>query len=552
MNRPSLPPINILSDNKELPWTLSGAVDYYLEEIESEVSKVTWKKYRYHLRLLTERTNMLPPRQEHIKSVLDRWDNVFTARSCYTSFRVFFNFLERFGIQSPIDDIFKPRARMVGVELYPQSEVYLVPPQDDGIPRTLREGAYLYIRLLERVQRSPETLRRYKTLFKKLTSQTDDLYLSADYLQDFISVYQNRNTAHSCFRHLRAFYNVMESKYGIPNPMKQVMPPKRKRVVRHIPSFDNVKTLLNSNEIDYETRILLGLMADTGIRIGEAVSLKIENVKFNYILVDGKTGERIVPISSEIRNKLLDLFNYRADNYIFTQYSCVGCWSSRVSRQIKKAGFKASAHDFRRFFATNWRGSTFDLMTILGHTDPSTTMKYIHRNQNELIEQHTQNSAMNINNSRMELDIFKEVSQAVEELPEFVCDNVAEKSDIQDNDELDSSVWDYNLFRYNPEKMTDDQLREYWRILSKGRMFWLPKDKPHISLLQPFVELCTAAAEGKEYYRHLRVICEKEVRGLMEHTSIDMGDLEAIINALVDGYSKGFEYCEGLNHGGSK
>jgi len=57
--------------------------------------------------------------------------------------------------------------------------------------------------------------------------------------------------------------------------------------------------LINATD-DIQDRLLIGLLYESGCRIGEILSLQIKNVSFNNygarLIVKGKTGQRVVPI----------------------------------------------------------------------------------------------------------------------------------------------------------------------------------------------------------------------------------------------------------------
>ncbi len=62
---------------------------------------------------------------------------------------------------------------------------------------------------------------------------------------------------------------------------------------------DEFWKIYNGTE-DKQMKVIVGLLFETGCRIGEILSLKIQNVAFNHygarIKVSGKTGERILPV----------------------------------------------------------------------------------------------------------------------------------------------------------------------------------------------------------------------------------------------------------------
>ncbi len=75
--------------------------------------------------------------------------------------------------------------------------------------------------------------------------------------------------------------------------------PKNSIMPEYLITEEEFNKLFNSTD-DLQTRVLLGLLYESGSRIGELLSLKIQNISFNQygarILVHGKTGQRVIPI----------------------------------------------------------------------------------------------------------------------------------------------------------------------------------------------------------------------------------------------------------------
>ena len=153
---------------------------------------------------------------------------------------------------------------------------------------------------------------------------------------------------------------------------------------------------------------MIAMLLDTGTRIGELAALRWENIRSNAIQVDGKTGARIVPISSRVRQLLVGLGD---DVHIWT--GRLGPMTrSGVEQTVRKAlriaGFhppKAGPHMLRHTFGRHYimaGGDVVSLQRILGHADISTTMLYIHLSADDLEEQHRRFSPMRNLRVRME------------------------------------------------------------------------------------------------------------------------------------------------------
>lgn len=64
-------------------------------------------------------------------------------------------------------------------------------------------------------------------------------------------------------------------------------------------------------------KVLIRLMADTGCRIGEVCNIKVEDVfaedRRHYVRLNGKTGQRVAPVTPRLYGRLRALATYRRD-----------------------------------------------------------------------------------------------------------------------------------------------------------------------------------------------------------------------------------------------
>ena len=139
-------------------------------------------------------------------------------------------------------------------------------------------------------------------------------------------------------------------------------------------------------------------LLDTGLRIDEALTLRVEQVDFDNMLltVMGKgRKERKLPFSLELRKHLWRFSReYRPIGLFFATRDGNKLGRRVVLRDFKllchKLGFEPpprSLHAIRHTFATNYirrGGSQFMLMKILGHTTLEMTKKYVHLQTDDL------------------------------------------------------------------------------------------------------------------------------------------------------------------------
>jgi integrase/recombinase XerD len=138
----------------------------------------------------------------------------------------------------------------------------------------------------------------------------------------------------------------------------------------------------------------------TGIRISEAINLKITDINFEHEYVFVKAGkgnkERQIPMNEKLRNLLIEYFNEnRVDMSTDNFFSCKtgGISVVRVQEVLRETlqdmgiDKHITPHVLRHSFASNLieRGvDIFKVQKLLGHESIKTTGIYLHTNMDEL------------------------------------------------------------------------------------------------------------------------------------------------------------------------
>lgn len=237
---------------------------------------------------------------------------------------------------------------------------------------------------------SPRTLKWYRVFLEKYAAEYPELPEKPEPIESFIHSYHTSDERrHGCFRTLRALYNYIEFREeNFKNPFKRILPPRRSKKEKPFMTLEQIRQLLECPSHSPEIRALLYLLADTGARIGEAANLKHEYILHNentgesLVKLIGKTGERIVPLSSKVRDLLMVLPGPEPFP-----------WSSAtLSRYVKKAftdaGLKGSAHIIRHSFVSLWEGNIDSLKTITGHTSVTMIENYRHNKISHASREH--------------------------------------------------------------------------------------------------------------------------------------------------------------------
>ncbi len=206
---------------------------------------------------------------------------------------------------------------------------------------------------------------------------------------------------------LRSFFKyLMREAVVDANPARTVATPKREK---HLPSVmqpSDIALLLEqpdlSTPLGLRDRAFLELLYASGLRIAELVGIDIDDVELRARLVKvrGKGAkERIVPFGSKAEEALRAWLAAREapaeEAALFTNYRGQRITQRSVrrlfDRYVRGAALRAgiSPHTMRHSFATHLLNAGADLRAIqelLGHASLSTTQKYTHLNDWELMK----------------------------------------------------------------------------------------------------------------------------------------------------------------------
>lgn len=247
--------------------------------------------------------------------------------------------------------------------------------------------------------------------FKEYLDSKGLNYLDVDY--DFIKGYlmelYNRRLSRSSVSRklssLRSFYKFLFNNNLIEtNPFKYVSTPKKEKKLPKYLGVQELEIIFNTPDIKtplgQRDRLILEVLYATGIRVGELVNIKLDDIDFQRkeIRVLGKGNkERIDPFGeycldainmfiNDGRKKILDKHNTVCDYLIINEHGTK--ITTRGVEQIiynvvKKAALKkhVSPHMLRHSFATHLLNEGCDILTVqelLGHESLETTQVYTH------------------------------------------------------------------------------------------------------------------------------------------------------------------------------
>jgi len=183
---------------------------------------------------------------------------------------------------------------------------------------------------------------------------------------------------------------------------KVIRPGVPKQIMPTISDTELEQLAVIVNSATPRDKAIICLLIDTAVRLGEAVNLQRQDILEDRIMVHGKTGYRVAPISKDTRDLLLSL-PATTDGFVF---------HGRAGKPLGKTGFYKVAKKYlllagytkkhpspqtlRRSFGRFWLRSGGDrksLSMILGHASVVTTdLAYTPLLEEDLIEIHQRKS----------------------------------------------------------------------------------------------------------------------------------------------------------------
>lgn len=257
---------------------------------------------------------------------------------------------------------------------------------------------------------SERTLQYYCTTVENLLLQitTSVRKITTEEIRDYLSNYQKKNnctnvTIDNVRRNISSFFSWLEEEdYILKSPMKRIHKIKTKTVVKDTISDEGIEKL-RDNCKEIRDLAIIDLLYSTGIRVGELVSLNIDDIDFEgrECVVYGKGDkERRVYFDAKAKVHLKEYIDSRRDNgkalFVTLDAPFHRLKISGVEIRLRNLGRKLNLerihpHKFRRTMATRAidKGMPIEqVQKILGHSQIDTTMQYAMVNQNNVKSSH--------------------------------------------------------------------------------------------------------------------------------------------------------------------
>jgi integrase/recombinase XerD len=258
--------------------------------------------------------------------------------------------------------------------------------------------AFLYNR--RSLNRRPTTLKWYERRFDRFTAFSKELPTGPELIEQFLATVvsdEQEESRRGYYRALKALYCFTCRRRRLLNPMDLIDSPVRHKKLKSTLTALELMLLLGQPSSLRDTA-LLTFLADSACRVGEATSLRKQNIYEGYVVVDGKTGQRFAFITDETSRLLLNLVdsNNGSDHVFLGQrgpLSTSGIYRI-VNKYMKAAGIappKMGPHRLRHAFGKNYilnGGDTRSLQEIMGHANISTTEMYVELSQQDIQTKH--------------------------------------------------------------------------------------------------------------------------------------------------------------------
>jgi integrase/recombinase XerD len=285
--------------------------------------------------------------------------------------------------------------------------VYPTPNPISGL-QNLKQGVPLWVASLKARHQSPRTIQGYEADVRNyLKHDSNPTFLSIQgYIAQRLDEVSPARVAGER-KALISFFKFLHKNGLIPeDPTAKLDSFRVTYKERELPTRQDIDKLLGSecfhrkNTAKFRTMTLL--LANTGLRLGEACTIKKTDIKFDKleIRIMGKGRKpRTVPISDYVAQVLKAWIERDGHSeWLFPADNLSGYWDERsyektFKRQCKRYGIKPfTPHALRHFFATQSlrNGARLEVVSrLLGHASIAITADiYTHIDQEEMRDTH--------------------------------------------------------------------------------------------------------------------------------------------------------------------
>lgn len=276
--------------------------------------------------------------------------------------------------------------------------------------------------ILNQKKYSLNTYKNYEIDIKEFFSylndtKTDYKDVSYDFIKGYLMILYDRKLSRGTVSRklsaLRSFYKYLFNQDIInTNPFNYVTTPKKEKKLPNYLGIIELETIFNfpdlNTSLGQRNRLILELLYATGIRVGELVNIKLNDIDLNRkeVRILGKGNKERIALFGDYcldyinlfmnngRLKILDKNNASCDYLIINNRGrkiTTRAVEEIIDDIVKKASIKkhVSPHMLRHSFATHLLNNGCDILTVkelLGHESLESTQIYTHVSNERLRE----------------------------------------------------------------------------------------------------------------------------------------------------------------------
>lgn len=226
----------------------------------------------------------------------------------------------------------------------------------------------------------------------------NDTAINDDSIKDYMLYLIKKNYSRSSQnQHINAIKFYLEKVLNNERKVYHIKRPRNERTLPIVLSKVEVQVILSKVK-NLKHKAMLSLLYSSGLRIGELLAVKINDIDSSRMLLHVKNGkgakDRMVPLAENVLQLLRQYYKiYKPIGYLFNgqgnhQYSPIS-----VRNVLKRAVYasnikkKVTPHTLRHSYATHLLEAGIDLryiQVILGHSSSRTTELYTHVSSKKL------------------------------------------------------------------------------------------------------------------------------------------------------------------------
>ncbi|MCP4355399.1 MAG: tyrosine-type recombinase/integrase [Proteobacteria bacterium] len=221
-----------------------------------------------------------------------------------------------------------------------------------------------------------------------------------------VSVNRKLSAIRHFFKYARKFHEVENDCVSLlKNNKKKSDVPQAINEEKIFEILEYLKTEAEKSWAKQQEYALFLLIYAMGLRITEALSLKVSDFDSNEIIIQGKGNkQRKVPLIEDVRQEILKAYHSRKNKDLSTDSSAFISvrndkpmntrYAQRFIEKIRvlfQLDESFTPHTLRHCFATHLLKNGVhinDLKTLLGHENISTTQRYLHVDFEKIIKEH--------------------------------------------------------------------------------------------------------------------------------------------------------------------